>query len=120
MLIRLGYNIELKIAQAMAVVAVLNVHSSRIRDLREPDEIHTSPKVAQEEYLDSFGNICTRIAALPGPLRLASGVRPSSKIRAERTRSTGTLPSCQSENSLPKPCDFCSPAAFAKSTDSRT
>jgi len=72
MLIRLGYDIELEIAQAMAVVAVLKVHPSRIRDLREPEEIHTSPAVAQEQYLDSFGNICTRIIAPPGLLRLWS------------------------------------------------
>ena len=49
MLIRLGYDIELEIAQTMAVVAVLNVHPSRIRDLRVLDEIHTSPGVAQEQ-----------------------------------------------------------------------
>ena len=72
MLIRLGYDIDLEIAQAMAVVAVLNVHPSRVRDLREPDEIHISPRVAQEQYIDSFGNICTRITAPPGPLRLWS------------------------------------------------
>jgi transglutaminase-like putative cysteine protease len=72
MLIRLGYHIELEIAQEMAVVAVLNVHPSRIPDLREPDEIHTSPEVAQEQYVDSFGNVCTRITAARGPLRLWS------------------------------------------------
>jgi transglutaminase-like putative cysteine protease len=72
MLIRLGYDIELQIAQAMAVVAVLNVHPVRIRDLREPDEIHMSPGAAQEQYLDSFGNICTRITAARGTLRLWS------------------------------------------------
>ena len=72
MLIRLGYDIELEIAQSMAVVAVLNVHPSRTRDLREPDRIHTPPGVAREEYLDNFGNICTRIMAQPGPLRLWS------------------------------------------------
>ena len=61
MLIRLGYDIELEIAQSMAVVAVLNVHPSRLSDLREPDEIQVSPHCAHEQYRDSFGNICTRI-----------------------------------------------------------
>src|SRR5579863_7445360 len=72
MLIRLGYDIELQISQPMTVVAVLNVHPSRTGDLREPDEIQISPEVEREQYVDSFGNICTRISAPGGPLRLWS------------------------------------------------
>jgi len=72
MLIRLGYDIELEISQQMAVVAVLNVHPSRIADLVEPDEIQISQLVPRDEYSDSFGNKCTRILAEPGPLRLWS------------------------------------------------
>jgi len=72
MLIRLGYDIELEISQQMAVVALLNVHSSRISDLLEPDEIQISQPVAREEYFDSFGNKCTRILAQPGPLRFSA------------------------------------------------
>jgi transglutaminase-like putative cysteine protease len=69
MLIRLGYDIELEISQQMAVIAVLNVHPSRVSDLVEPDELHISQHVPREEYFDSFGNKCTRILAQPGPLR---------------------------------------------------
>lgn len=69
MLIRLGYDIELEISQQMAVVAVLNIHPSRIADLVEPDEIQISQQVRRNEYFDSFGNKCTRILAQPGPLR---------------------------------------------------
>jgi transglutaminase-like putative cysteine protease len=72
MLIRLGYDIELEISQQMAVVAVLNIHPSRIADLVEPDEIQISQRVPRDEYFDSFGNKCTRILAQPGPLRLSS------------------------------------------------
>jgi transglutaminase-like putative cysteine protease len=72
MLIRLGYDIELGIARPMTVIAVLNVHPSRIPDLREPDEIQISPQAEREQYNDSFGNICTRITASPGSLRLWS------------------------------------------------
>jgi transglutaminase-like putative cysteine protease len=72
MLIRLGYDIELEISQQMAVIAVLNVHPSRIADLVEPDEIQISQQVPRDEYFDSFGNKCTRILAQPGPLRLSS------------------------------------------------
>src|ERR1700691_5314130 len=70
MLIRMGYDIELEISQQMAVVALLNVHSSRVADLVEPDEIQISQQVPRHEYFDSFGNKCTRILAQPGPLRL--------------------------------------------------
>jgi transglutaminase-like putative cysteine protease len=72
MLIRLGYDIELILSQPTTVIAVLNVHSSRTADLREPDEIQISPNSHREEYLDSFGNVCTRIMAQPGSLRLWS------------------------------------------------
>jgi transglutaminase-like putative cysteine protease len=72
MLIRLGYDIELGIAQPMTVVAVLNVHPSRTADLRESDEIQISPEASREQYMDSFGNICTRIMAPQGSLRLWS------------------------------------------------
>jgi len=70
MLIRLGYDIELEIPQPMSVVAVLNVHPSRTADLRERDEIQILPEVPRGKYLDCFGNICTRIMATQGPLRL--------------------------------------------------
>src|ERR1019366_4585180 len=72
MLIRLGYDIELEIQQPMTVVALLNVHPSRAADLREPDEIRISPDAPRQQYLDSFGNVCTRIVAPHGPLRLWS------------------------------------------------
>ena len=70
MLIRLGYDIELEISLPMTVIAVLNVHPSRTKDLREPDEIQISPETTSEKYTDCFGNICTRIDAPQGPLRL--------------------------------------------------
>jgi transglutaminase-like putative cysteine protease len=72
MLIRLGYDIEVELSMPMTVVAVLNVHPSRAKDLREPDEIQISPQVKQEKYLDCFGNVCARIEAPRGPLRLSN------------------------------------------------
>ena len=71
MLIRLGYDIELEISLPMTVIAVLNVHPSRTKDLREPDELQISPETKSDRYLDGFGNICTRIHAPQGPLRLS-------------------------------------------------
>lgn len=54
----------------MAVVAVVNVHPSRAKDLLEPDEVQIFPAVTREDFLDSFGNRCVRFEAPGGTLRL--------------------------------------------------
>src|SRR5947207_691943 len=72
MQIRLGYRIELELSKPMAVVAVLNVHSSRVKDLLEPDEVQILPEVRAEKYLDSFGNRCLRFQAPQGTLQLSN------------------------------------------------
>jgi transglutaminase-like putative cysteine protease len=70
MLIRLGYDIELEIAARVPIVALLNVHPSREKDLREPDLLRIEPEIPADRYVDSFGNVCTRLVATPGRLRL--------------------------------------------------
>ncbi len=70
MLIRLGYDIEFDVQGSVPIVAMLNVHPSRARDLREPDELRSTPGVPLDKYVDSFGNDCVRFLAPPGPLRL--------------------------------------------------
>jgi transglutaminase-like putative cysteine protease len=70
MLIRLGYNIEFEIAARVPIVALLNVHPSREKDLREPDLLRIEPEIPADRYVDSFGNVCTRLVATPGRLRL--------------------------------------------------
>ncbi len=70
MLIRLGYDIELENSRPQAVVTALNVHPSRRADLVEPDILQVAPNVPVNAYTDSFGNLCMRISANAGPLRL--------------------------------------------------
>lgn len=70
MLIRLGFDIQFDIPTAVSMVVVLQVHPSRSRDLREPDEITLEPAIDKDGYLDTFGNRCTRFAAPQGRLRL--------------------------------------------------
>jgi transglutaminase-like putative cysteine protease len=70
MLIRLGYDIQFDIPAPVPMVAMLNVHPSRTADLREPDELQLTPAAPVDLYDDSFGNICSRFVAQPGPLRL--------------------------------------------------
>ena len=72
MQLRLGYTIELTLSKPMAVVAVVNVHHSRVRDLIEPDEPQILPEVPCEPYTDSFGNRCLRFRAPEGALHLSN------------------------------------------------
>jgi transglutaminase-like putative cysteine protease len=72
MLIRLGYDIQFNIPSPVAMVALLNVHPSRERDLVEPEQLKTDPPLPVTSYIDGFGNRCARFVAPPGPLRLTN------------------------------------------------
>jgi transglutaminase-like putative cysteine protease len=81
MLIRLAYDIQFDLPADTPMIALLNVHPSRVEDLVEPDELQTEPKLDVTSYLDSFGNRCVRFVAPQGHLRLSS----SSLIRQPDT-----------------------------------
>jgi transglutaminase-like putative cysteine protease len=70
MLIRIGYDIQFDIPIAAPMVTLLHVHPSRDKDLIESDALHVEPQVDAKEYIDSFGNRCTRFVAPAGLLRL--------------------------------------------------
>ena len=70
--LRLGYDIQFDIPAPVAFVTLLNVHPSRVADLRAPDELHVEPATPLESYIDSFGNRCMRFVAQPGALRLTN------------------------------------------------
>ncbi len=72
MLIRLAYDIQFDIPSPVAIVALLNVHPSRVSDLLEPDDLQVEPKIPLTNYIDGFGNRCTRFVAPAGQLRLSS------------------------------------------------
>lgn len=72
MLIRIGYDIRFDIDVAVPVVALLSVHPSRRQDLREADAVTLDPAIPHDEYIDSFGNICTRFVAPPGTVSLTN------------------------------------------------
>jgi len=72
MIQRLGYDIQFEIPAPTAIVALLNVHPSRVGDLHAPDELRVEPAAQLESYIDSFGNRCTRFVAQPGTLRLSN------------------------------------------------
>ena len=70
MQIRLGYEIEFEIPSEVTIVAILNVHPSRRRDLLEPDVVQADTALLRSDYTDSFGNPCVRLLAPQGKLRL--------------------------------------------------
>lgn len=72
MILRLGYDIHFEIPAPVAMVALLNVHPSRVGDLRAPDEVQATPPLQMENFTDSFGNRCTRFVAPKGELRLSN------------------------------------------------
>jgi transglutaminase-like putative cysteine protease len=70
MLIRLGYDIQFEVPAITPMVALLHVHPSREPDLLEPDRLQLDPPIGTSEYIDGFGNRCTRFVAQPGRIRL--------------------------------------------------
>jgi transglutaminase-like putative cysteine protease len=65
--IRAGYEIMFDCEKPTPMLLVLSVHPSRLPDLRTPQDIAFDRDVAHEDYLDGFGNICTR-TTLPSGL----------------------------------------------------
>ena len=72
MILRLGYEIQFELPAPAAIVALLNVHPSRVADLRAPDELRVEPASQLDTYIDSFGNRCVRFVARQGALRLTN------------------------------------------------
>jgi transglutaminase-like putative cysteine protease len=84
-LIRLGYDITFQTSCEVAMVALVNVHPSRIKDLREPDVLRLEPEVPVETFADTFGNICSRFVAPAGMVRLYSSTLIEDSGREDET-----------------------------------
>ena len=70
--LRIGYRVTYELPQPTAMVLALRVHPSRAADLATPDPICCDPAIPIGEYTDSFGNLCSRIAAPCGRLSLSA------------------------------------------------
>ena len=70
MRIRVGCEMTYELGQVTPMIAILNVHSSRVSDLERPDYLLTTPSVPVEGYRDSFGNWCNRLVAPAGTITL--------------------------------------------------
>ena len=71
MLIRAGYEISFDADIPTPMIAMLSIHPSRIPDLKTEHRLRTEPEIPTEEYVDSFGNICTRFHVPPGGVTLS-------------------------------------------------
>jgi transglutaminase-like putative cysteine protease len=72
MQIRAGYEIEYECPQPTPMLLVLSIHPSRFPDLSTPHRIKFEPHISSSNYEDGFGNICTRITAPPGRLKISA------------------------------------------------
>jgi transglutaminase-like putative cysteine protease len=70
--IRVGFEIVYEFVVRTPMVLMLNVHPSRANDMIEPDQLHITPALPITRYLDTFGNVCTRLVAPAGELTISA------------------------------------------------
>lgn len=74
MLIQTGYDIRFEVDLPVPLMTLLSVHPSRHQDLRTTHRIVASPDVPMYDYIDAFGNVCTRLTIPEGGLDLACDI----------------------------------------------
>jgi transglutaminase-like putative cysteine protease len=66
MRVRNGFQITYDCPAPTPMMLMVSVHPSRRDDLETPDWVRTDPMVDVRQYIDGFGNICSRILAPAG------------------------------------------------------
>jgi transglutaminase-like putative cysteine protease len=72
MRIHAGFEIAYDCPEAVPMLLQLSVHPKRRGDLETPDWVQTQPTVDVAQYIDGFGNICSRVLAPPGRFVVAA------------------------------------------------
>ncbi|WP_332770491.1 transglutaminase-like domain-containing protein [Phenylobacterium sp.] len=72
MRIQTGFEITYDCPAPVPMMLTLSVHPSRRGDLETPDWVRTDPPLDVRQYLDGFGNICSRVLAPAGRLTLSA------------------------------------------------
>jgi len=70
--IRCGYDIIYDCPAPTPMLLMLSLRPERMADLVTPQVITFDPPVTTRTYHDSFGNLCTRLLAPPGPMRFSA------------------------------------------------
>jgi transglutaminase-like putative cysteine protease len=68
--IRAGYDIAFQCFQTTPMVLMLSIEPARVKDLLSEHSIQFSANVGPHDYVDMFGNTCTRIVAPPGLIEI--------------------------------------------------
>ena len=71
MQIRAGFEISYECAQPTPMLLTLSIHPSRVTDLRTAHQVTFDPDIPADDYLDGFGNVCTRVTVPAGGLDLS-------------------------------------------------
>ena len=72
MRIHAGFEIAYDCPQPAPMMLQLSVHPKRRDDLETADWLQTRPMVNVAQYIDGFGNICSRVLAPPGRFTLSA------------------------------------------------
>jgi transglutaminase-like putative cysteine protease len=72
MRIRAGYQISYDCPAPTPLLLMLNIRPERAGDLETPDAIACDPAVPVRQYVDAFGNLCTRVTAPGGRITFRS------------------------------------------------
>jgi transglutaminase-like putative cysteine protease len=72
MRITTGFEIVYDCPAPVPMLLMLSVHPSRRDDLETPDWLRTEPALDVHQYLDAYGNICSRVLAPAGRLALSA------------------------------------------------
>jgi transglutaminase-like putative cysteine protease len=72
MRIRAGFEITYDCPAPVPMLLMLSVHPSRRSDLETPDWLRTEPMLDVRQYIDGFGNICSRVLAPAGRVTLSA------------------------------------------------
>ncbi len=72
MRIQFGYELMYSCPQPVPMILMLHTHPSRVPRLLRQDRMITEPYVPLDTYSDAFGNICTRLVAPPGEIRITA------------------------------------------------
>jgi transglutaminase-like putative cysteine protease len=70
--IRLGYELIFQCPHRTPMIMNLHIHHSRFNDLVRSDRMTTDPWVPLVSYHDGFGNLCTRLVAPVGRMRITA------------------------------------------------
>jgi transglutaminase-like putative cysteine protease len=72
MRIRVGYELAFECAQPTPMILMLRIHPSQLSGVLVPDPLVSIPAVPISTYRDGFENVCTRIVAPAGRIRLST------------------------------------------------